>query len=710
MPFDVVFSEIMWLGSSVSSSDEFIELYNNTDTNIDLAGWQITKLGDSGEELMLTIPSGIIPTKGFFIISNNDKDYQFTDGESILNIDPDYVDSDVSLSNSKFQLKLFDGQYNNGGLVIDTAGDGENPANFAGSNSTSKASMYRINLTNDGNIKTAWATTSTQKNLDTGILDFATPENSGKPEIEYFQTDKNQIDKAKNETITFNAKVLNSENPDNVQSVNLDLSQIRTDLPNQEMCDEISCGDQSPNDEIYTFTFVTNINDNCGNYQIPIKVINDKGLISEDTISVDLIQTSDAIQINEISPRPEQGSQEEFIELYNNSNRDIDLYAWQLDDKLNLGSKPYTINVRRIIKAYQYQAFYKTETGLTLNDSGDFVRLVSPTFREIESIEYSKTTVENQSYNLFQDTWKWSSRLTPGWENTITEKVDLAKNKKESSDSTTTNKANSLPISISQIKNQKAESYVTITGLVSASPNTMTTTYFYIQDEMGGIQVYCHNKDFPNLQIGDKIQVIGRASETQERRIKIDNANDITILEHNYFLQPKIFYQKPNYLDYEGMLVHIDGVVTETSGDTFYVQNNWGEIVKIYIKKSTGIDKPKMYKGDLVKTIGIVDITKAGFQVLPVLQNHVQILKSIKDKVKNDENKKNNLLISTVHAANDRKVPKLSYKNKYLQDLNHQNNSNTLENTIKTIVIVCSLFLIYLIGDYLWKNRLRLRI
>jgi hypothetical protein len=40
-PRDVVFSEIAWMGTTTSSNDEWIELYNNTDGAIDLTGWTL---------------------------------------------------------------------------------------------------------------------------------------------------------------------------------------------------------------------------------------------------------------------------------------------------------------------------------------------------------------------------------------------------------------------------------------------------------------------------------------------------------------------------------------------------------------------------------------------------------------------------------------------------------------------------------------------
>ena len=36
---DVVISEIAWMGSTSSSTDEWLELHNNTATAIDLTGW-----------------------------------------------------------------------------------------------------------------------------------------------------------------------------------------------------------------------------------------------------------------------------------------------------------------------------------------------------------------------------------------------------------------------------------------------------------------------------------------------------------------------------------------------------------------------------------------------------------------------------------------------------------------------------------------------
>lgn len=68
----VIISEIQTAGSSVD--DEFIELYNPTNANINIEGWQLRKRTSSGTESSIkTISSGVtIPPKGYFLWANTD--------------------------------------------------------------------------------------------------------------------------------------------------------------------------------------------------------------------------------------------------------------------------------------------------------------------------------------------------------------------------------------------------------------------------------------------------------------------------------------------------------------------------------------------------------------------------------------------------------------------------------------------------------------
>ena len=59
-PLDAVVGEIAWMGTTTDSNDEWLELVNNTATNIDLAGWRLIS-SDGTPTIAL---SGVLPAHG----------------------------------------------------------------------------------------------------------------------------------------------------------------------------------------------------------------------------------------------------------------------------------------------------------------------------------------------------------------------------------------------------------------------------------------------------------------------------------------------------------------------------------------------------------------------------------------------------------------------------------------------------------------------
>ena len=167
-PGDVVFSELMWMGSSGSTSDEWIELFNTAEESIDLSGWTIARR--SGDEIlpMLVIPEGWISAKEIFLISN----YPADDDRSRLLSSPQLVDSALSLPNSKLQLFLYDGAPGSAQL-IDVADDGKG-APMAGDNDL-KRSMVRVRLDSDGSVPDSWTTADEASGWDPDSPELGTP-------------------------------------------------------------------------------------------------------------------------------------------------------------------------------------------------------------------------------------------------------------------------------------------------------------------------------------------------------------------------------------------------------------------------------------------------------------------------------------------------------------------------------------------------------
>ncbi len=133
---DVVISEIAWAGSGDSSSDEWIELYNNTSQAINLTSWAIDD--HNGAQ---TYPlQGTIAAHSYFLLESR---------EIATSVVGDMIKS-TSLSNSGDSLVLKDASQN----VVDTV-NSANAAWFAGSNTT-HATMERINLQSDGDQASNW--------------------------------------------------------------------------------------------------------------------------------------------------------------------------------------------------------------------------------------------------------------------------------------------------------------------------------------------------------------------------------------------------------------------------------------------------------------------------------------------------------------------------------------------------------------------------
>ena len=166
---DVIISEVMWAGSSVSAADEWIELTNMSNQPVDVSGWSLT--GASSAPIIFPDNSFMEPHTPF-LISN----YAHTNTNSTLNTQSQIVTTMVSLPNDKLALTL---TAPNRGMV-DSAGNGGAP--FAGtSGGTGDAlhgqyrSMERRDFLMDGTTKDAWTDADSSNGFKESALDQGTP-------------------------------------------------------------------------------------------------------------------------------------------------------------------------------------------------------------------------------------------------------------------------------------------------------------------------------------------------------------------------------------------------------------------------------------------------------------------------------------------------------------------------------------------------------
>jgi hypothetical protein len=168
-PGSIVFSEIMWMGSPASSADEWIELFNRSQEPVDLSGWTITRQLEDREVVMLRIEQGTLAPGAVFLIAN----YPPEDERSALAVQPQLVNTALSLPNTKLQLRLYDGDPEAGAHLVDVADDGTG-APLAG-DAQGKKSMVRVLLDTDGTLPISWATAEDQSGWDDGVAAKGTP-------------------------------------------------------------------------------------------------------------------------------------------------------------------------------------------------------------------------------------------------------------------------------------------------------------------------------------------------------------------------------------------------------------------------------------------------------------------------------------------------------------------------------------------------------
>lgn len=330
------------------------------------------------------------------------------------------------------------------------------------------------------------------------------------------------------------------------------------------------------------------------------------------------------IQFSELLPNPEGRDDAEFIELYNPIDIPLPLGGLLLDDEEE-GSRPYVIPDGTVIEPRSFMLFEREETGIALNNAKDAARLLYPDESIVTAILYDAALV-GASY-IINDigAWMWTSEPTPGHANVIApiEEASLPRQKKDASGSLAAETA------LGKLGDEDIGDAVSVTGTVVAIPNTFAAQYCYITDGNAGVQIYLHTKNFPTLAIGDRVTVVGAISEFQGAlRIKIKKKEDIVVTGHGDLPPPNVFAIADLAPSGAGTLIAITGEITERTASYLYLDDGTEEI-KIYIKKTTGIDVKSFQKGNTLAVAGILVESNNELRLLPRSKEDITIIKSL---------------------------------------------------------------------------------
>lgn len=341
-----------------------------------------------------------------------------------------------------------------------------------------------------------------------------------------------------------------------------------------------------------------------------------------------------SIIISELYPYPSSG--EEFIELYNATEHDIDLTGWKLADL----AKSYSLS--GIISAKQYKLYNQSETKIALNNTSETITLIDNHNQTQSTNSYTKT-YKGLSYIPVLQTWSWTKTLTPNAPNIFTENTN-------SEDSKTYIKIEN----IENLINIEDGEYITIEGQVIILVGELLDNSFYIIKDNRIVKVYDRQKRFPNLKSGSivKLQAEWHNTDTQQY-LKTNSPDSIELIaEQPITIKPEKI-TNPDNSDW-GKIITVSGVL-DTNTKTKLVINNKSQntIVKLYTDKIT---KPKMKKNDIVTATGFIEVYDGEIRLIPWNNSQIKSTPIIKkasasniqpSKISELDNNPSNLLSTT---------------------------------------------------------------
>jgi len=737
---DLSITEVQITGGEGKTKNDYVKIYNNTDNVLDLAGYRLvkrTKTGSADTSLKSWTDSTPLNPRGFYLWANSEDDFA-------TSINADCSTTATLAENNSIAIRQ---GASDSGTIIDAVSWGETSDNSLGLNNhfdnpaNGKIIINQNNQnnelppasTNTGNQTTVSGVSYCQATSGSVVINEFVP-NPNEEETEWLELYNNcslpvQLndwiiaDGAGNETKLSGLleKFFVIESPKGNLNNSGDLIILKN--ASGSLIDQILYGsfdeqtgapapakgqslgrikDGFDTDSFSDFAVSQNPTKNEANdFSQNSQTTNDDQLIADTQSASDLI-------INELLPNPLAADDQEgpcgyeFIELYNQSDKIIDLKNWRLSVN---EQKSYIFNEGEI-KPKKYFVLKRSQSKLNLNNDKATVKLYAPdSLKAQQSVSYSQA-LEGLSYSYASSTksWSWSLSKTPNYTNIIT-KPNEAPKAIISSPSTVepgqilfldgsdsfdpegkalswhwefADGSVSDQSSLEKIFNQAGDSSVVLTvsdGELSNSqtlklkigqtktpsqPKTeeveltvakQTTTenkievkpgifklraivlveagifgsqFFYVaplndadQAEDTAIQVYNYKKDFPALKQGDLIEITGEIYDiSTDTRLKIENAQAITVLDHDYATIEKNLAIKELKATLNNQLITISGRLTEKKTNGFFLDDGSGEIF-IELKPNTGLSAKNFSDNKNYQIIGLLKATDNSLKLWP---------------------------------------------------------------------------------------------
>lgn len=281
------------------------------------------------------------------------------------------------------------------------------------------------------------------------------------------------------------------------------------------------------------------------------------------------LPTSGRIRLNEVFANPSGDEATlEFIELYNEEPFAVSLDGWTIADAAKTTSLQGIV-----IQGHTYKILRRSDTGLSLNNSAETVTLTSPAGYSA-AMTYT-AAAEDKSWNIAAEGW-YEAHPTPGSVNTAptmesqlpsadeeaSPAISLEQTPQEAPEhdesegdpipslntrlaeatskaavpSVTAAAKKERQVTFKEWSKVKANERIMMLGLISVPPGIFGDKVAVMQDfgpGWPGVELYFSKADWPELEEGDVVAVIGKKSQAKQGdRLLISASTDIEVIDH----------------------------------------------------------------------------------------------------------------------------------------------------------------------------------
>jgi hypothetical protein len=384
------------------------------------------------------------------------------------------------------------------------------------------------------------------------------------------------------------------------------------------------------------------------------------------------------IIINQVMSGQDENAKNEFIELYNQNDSAVNLKNYSLKKKTISGTESILVSNKKFVGIIPPKSYFlisspvfgpNIKSDLNYSNSNSLspnntLILYDADKNISDQILFSDLTLlkNNQSLKRLNPDSQTNTAFIIEPDNIIIvnskneiitisnyQETTTTTDSKNYSQTDKTNSKNYQTVNLKNIKNLNNKSLVTVEGLVSVLPKVLGTQYFYIHDKyendpnVYGLKIYNYNKLFPELKIGDRVQVQGEVAITENNKfsfkVKTKEIIDIKIISSANSLPTTTIEKINSFTNTQAdNLKTVQGQITQNSNGEIYLNDGQDEIL-IKIKPGTKISGKKLVIGQNFLITGLLAFTSSSSlnQLIPINSDNIKNLDTIEENDKNIE-------------------------------------------------------------------------